>query len=536
MAHAASETRAVEQERRGPVGSRSRLHRVESELERPEVQRLVALASGVFAAAVVFLLTIHGPGLTQDGSTYEAAALSLRSFDGAVASDGTPMVVYPPGYSVVLMVLSLVGLSIRTAARVVGAASLGVLVGVMVAFLLPRVRHRVASLLVAGMGAGTAGSLLMFATWQLSDVLFATMTLVVVVILGLRHVNVPPWLNVLAMVLAAFAPLVRYIGVAVPVVAALSLIDSGRGRWWARFLRAGGVGALLITPTALWLFRNYQISGTISGTIASGGGHAPVDVLKAIGGTVIHWVVPSKVALTPPLPAVVGLALHVLVIGFLVASYRRNWVHKELRPLLLFIVVYLALLWQAELSKPIESVSARYLLPVFVVVLVLAVLAVDRAVSKLAPRGGVRRTTALFGLVLLGFVPTALDTGRMAISALRDGPGFFVPASTWTQSPVIKDLQRRSPGAPVYSNENAQVYLFANRYAYQMPEFAYLPQDPQARRWALQLARDGALLVWLHASPPQWPAVEVDGQEVSLVPVATYPDGTILRFVAEPAN
>lgn len=497
------------------------------------MQRRVAVVSGLFAAGVVLLLTIHGPGLTQDAATYEAAAKSLRELDGVVASDGSAMVVYPPGYPVILMVLSLAGMSIRTAARLVGAAALGVLVTTMLLFVLPRVRHRVPAVALVAAGTGLSGSLLMFATYQLSDVLFVAMVLVALTLLARRYTGISPWANTVAMTLAAIVPLVRYIGVALPVVAAFTVLDAGRGGLPKRLLKSAAVFGLLMTPTLLWVVRNYAVSGTSTGARGTDGFPA-LSVLEAFGGTVLHWLVPSAAPLPPPLPAIAGAALPVVTALVAAATYLSVRVRRDLRPLLLFILVYLGLLWHSELSYAIESVSARYMLPVFVPVLTLGILAVDRLASGLGDRAPRWTKAALIAGVLLAFVPVGLETGRFAISAVRDGTGYFVPESKWAQSPVIKDLRTRSPGAKVYSNENAQVYLFAGRYTSEPPSFLYMPATPEAQRWALASAEQGALLAWLHAPPPQFPTVTVDGRRVSLETVASYPDGTIQRFVARP--
>lgn len=505
--------------------------RLESRLARPDVQRWVAAACGAIAALVVLLLTVHGPGLTQDSATYEAAAYSLRDLKGAIASDGTPMVIYPPGYPAVLMVISLLGIGVRDAARVIGAASLGVIVTVTLVFVLPIVRGRLMTIVLVGAGTAAAGSLLMFATWQLSDVLLATIAFVVVVLLGQRRARLEPWVIVVAMTLAAAAPLVRYIGVALPVVVALVILDAGRGSPWTRLLRAGSAFALMAVPIGLWLARNYGISGTLTG--ARGASGFPADaVLQAIGGSILHWVVPAREALPPPLPALVGIVFILAIGALFVLTFRKAWVRPHLRPTLLFILVYLGVLFVSELLFAVDSVSDRFMLPVFVPVVLLTVLGVDKLAEYLGGRASPRLKPILFVLVLLTLVPMGLVGRSFALGAIRDGTGYFVPESRWTQSPLIQDLQTRWPGLPVYTNENAQVYLFAHRYAIEMSSLIYAPDSGDAQQWALRSAKEGALLVWLHAEPPQFPDVVVDGQLVRLEPVASYPDGEILRFVA----
>ncbi len=506
------------------------LFRIESRLAQPEVQRWVATACGAIAALAVLLITVRGPGLTQDSATFEAGAYSLRDLKGAIASDGSPMVLAAPGYSALLAVITLLGIGIRDAARVIGAASLGVLVAATLVFLLPIVRGRLMTVILVGFGTATAGSLLMFASWQLSDVLLAAIAFVVVALVGQRHGGPAPWVMVVAMSLAAAAPLVRYIGVALPVVVAFAILEAGRGSWLARLLRAGGAFALMMVPTALWLARNYDISGTLMGV--RGTSSVPAEaVLQAIGGSVLHWIVPAREPLPPPLPALVGIGFLLAIAVLFALSFRKGWMRPQMRPMLLFVLLYLGLLSVSALSFAIESVSARLILPLFVPAVLLTVLGIDRLAENLGRRFSPRLKPIVLVLVLLTLVQTGLDSAHFGIGAMREGTGYFVPESRWTQSPLIQDLQTRWPGLPVYTNENAQVYLFAHRYASEMPALIDTPNSPDARQWALRTANEGALLVWLHTEPSEFPDVVVDGQLVRLEPVASYPDGSILTFV-----
>lgn len=243
----------------------ARLSELESRLAQPGVQRWVALVCGAIAALAVLVLTVHGPGLTPEAATYESAAYSLRDLKGAIASDGTPMVVFPPGYPLLLMVISLAGFAVRDAARLVGAGCMGLIVTGTLLFVLPRVQNRTMSIVLVGIGFATAGSLLPFAAWQLTDVLFATIAFVAVLLLGERPRRLGPWVFVAAMVLGAAAPLVRYIGVVLPIVVALAIVALVPGRPWARVVRGQGALLLMMIPAAAWMVRNYQLSGTLTG-------------------------------------------------------------------------------------------------------------------------------------------------------------------------------------------------------------------------------------------------------------------------------
>lgn len=142
--------------------------------------------------------------------------------------------------------------------------------------------------------------------------------------------------------------------------------------------------------------------------------------------------------------------------ALLVLSLRRASVPPQLRLMLGFMLAYLAALWLSELLFHVDSVSARFMLPLFVPTVLLSVLAMDRLAGTLERRGTLLKPVLLL-LILVALFPIGFDAVCFAGGAVLAGTGYYAPVSRYSESPLIRDLQTRWPDSPIYSNANAEV-------------------------------------------------------------------------------
>src|SRR2546423_9662912 len=102
-------------------------------VERVRAQGVVGWAAVAGAAAGAVALTLratahYGPGAEPDTVTYLVAAHHLRAGDGFADIDGSPLTLFPPVFPAAVAVLEWFGLAPLSAARILNAVMLGVLV------------------------------------------------------------------------------------------------------------------------------------------------------------------------------------------------------------------------------------------------------------------------------------------------------------------------------------------------------------------------------------------------------------------------
>jgi hypothetical protein len=257
--------------------------------------------------------------------------------------------------------------------------------------------------------------------------------------------------------LAALAFLTRYIGIVLAPAGALTLLVLPRSRTLRRrLLPALAFGAAAIVVPALWLARNRAVSGTIFDNRPGSGADTASAFTTAFGNTlrgVGQWIFWWAGGLQPALGAAAVAAVGGALVWFVVLRARhqehqdasatredreleRAW---RLAPMVLFIVVYVATLLGSRSVVGFGLSFARFLAPLFVPVLVVAVAAVEGVADLSAPP--VRRlvlTSTGVGLLAWTLVLT-LTSSRFSYEHLRGGA---VYASKTFQQADLAGIER----------------------------------------------------------------------------------------------
>jgi hypothetical protein len=99
---------------------------------------------------------------------------------------------------------------------------------------------------------------------------------------------------------------VRYVGpfYAAPLALVAAIVQLRRSGWWLSFMRAGSALAVSMVLPWLWLMRNKEISGYLTGYREPGGGTL-LDPLKTFTGTLGSWLIAR-----PPLAGNGGIYLN----------------------------------------------------------------------------------------------------------------------------------------------------------------------------------------------------------------------------------
>ncbi len=386
----------------------------------PGGRLLFLVGVSVLAAALVLAREVtHGPALHWDALNYLAVARNLLAGEGFLNYDGSPYILWPPLWP---LLLAAAGFGVLDPLRVVGplnAVILGLTVFVAGRYLHRRLESR---FLAVWAPAVLALSLPLtdLAWWALSEPLFVLLT-------TLALVSTDDFLRggggggggrrsspVLAAVAASLALQTRYPGIAVVGAVAVALLFRRGDPLRARARRSLAVVFVGVAPAALWLFRNARLSGEITGH-EDGGSVFAADSLRGILGGFARWA-----RFEWDLPEMLPLALLAAVVAVLAArsetreraedgaggdraggQRRRGW-----QPVVLFGGFGLAYAVGLAAVGPLfhGAFESRYLDVVFLPLAMAAVFMLDRLLGSERER---RRFGDFSGRRLFGVSPDA---------------------------------------------------------------------------------------------------------------------------------
>jgi hypothetical protein len=406
---------------------------------RLRVERHWIAVAGAAAVAVALTLLVtarYGPGTEPDSVTYLAAAHNLRTGHGFADIDGSPLTLFPPVFPAAVAALEWSGLAPLTAARLLNAVMFGGLV-VLAAVWTRRISGSAALGGVVAAIVAVSTPMVAMASTALSEPvgIVAVVACLMLLTEAMRTGGVR-WAGPAGLA-AALACLTRYASVVLfPVGAVVLLVRPGpwkaRIRCLTTFLVAG------VVPAAAWLTRNVVAAGNATG---DGRGTSAITwsasvklTLAAVGA----WVLPGS---APDWArAAVGGAVTIGVAG---AAF---FAARAALPLVAFLLLGVASVAWFEATMAIDP-PPRFLLPVFVPLVVGAVLAVAAAARRWSWRPGA--SAALVLLVVGASLPRlGLFVRRADQKGLLD---YSTPA--WTSSPLLAYLKDHPVRGKVASDD-----------------------------------------------------------------------------------
>jgi len=397
--------------------------------------------------AVIAILAATAKGLyvSPDAVFYVGTARNWLDGRGLTPPPGLPPLEhFPPLFTLALAALGRVGLDPLDGARLVNVVAFAgtvLLVGLVV-------RSRTGSVAAASAAsvlAAAAVDLLTYSASALSEPLFILLAIAGLVVLAVYLDRPSPALLAGAAALIAAAFLTRYVGVALVVAGVAALL------WRRRWAAAGAFGAATLAPVAAWLT---WAEGPTDRSFAF---HMfGADYLGQAVRPLARWVIPWP---GPP----VGFVLALLLVAGGIVMARRVPGSTLSRLLVAFAVVYLAvLLANRAFTDATGRLDARFLAPLHVVVILVAVPALQRV--------------RMAGVLVLAQVVGALawTAGGLTDDGIsRRGYN----AAALRRSAVMADV-----GQPVYSNAFDAIFFLTGRSALPIPaEKDYLTGRPNPR-------------------------------------------------------
>ena len=554
---------------------------------RPDTFTLLLAALSALGVALVMAREItYGVALHWDSIQYIAGARNLLAGEGYSGISGSPVTWWPPLYSLLLATASLGTWDPLDVAGPVNAAVFGLTIFVVGRYLRQRLGSRFL-VVWACLAVTLSVPLADLASWAMSDPLFILLTTLALVRIDQFLTDGKRSSLVWAAVFSALAWLTRNMGVVLPVLVGLLLLFQPGTPLIRRARRIAVFSLIAALPTALSVVKSHLLAGDII--------YAAVDrywvdydlsiiLRQVLDALYEHWLyLDQDMALWPSFEFLPAASALLLVVALLSASV--GWIfarisHERHITLLTgahyvfggFAVVYFVLLITAVmLEYTWDGVQARYLAPLYIPLLVAAVVALDRllvpvhdrrregvegggegnqpvAASGVRGRFEIQRPLAavlkvVLSLWALGQVVPNVDK---IIRANTGDLDLFFSGPHWASSETLRWLRENPIGPVVYSTEPAVVYLHNGRPGsyWDLPgSCSDVPHDDlyyclsgtrqeQLRRWLADVP-DGTHVVWFYnwynSRQFDYSAADMRGSS-DFKPVAEMADGVIFKI------
>jgi hypothetical protein len=431
--------------------------------------RVATWCAAGLAVVETLLAMAHGPGLTYDSTTYLSTGLNFAHGHGLTPFFGGRLTVFPPGLPLVVALGERLGLETAWTMRLFNAALFAITV--VLASLLLR-RHVRSQVLIIGTTFFIALSVPMISVVQMAvtEVPFIPICLAFILVfeLAAESERVPWSLLASAAVLTCVAFGFRYAGMAlIPIGALATLLGLRHLSWRARAVSAAFYGSAASVLPALLVLRNRQADGTWLGPRPPSSDSLRATITR-VAVTAREWIVPDPAPVA--LQRSVGVAVVVIALVLAVRWFRdrrrgsqppRDQPGGSVLILVVFTIGYASYIVIAQVTTAISPLDNRLLSPLYVPMVVLAVIALERCSNVLRPRVGTRALRVTGAVVLVLFTWQVITSARELRSATEDGAEYA--SSMWRDSTLVAAVGRLPAAAVVYSNQPPAIWAGLQR-------------------------------------------------------------------------
>ena len=426
---------------------------------------LIVVLAGLGTAHILVRTATYGVAVTLDSTFLLSTALNFLAGAGWRDLLGAPLVEWPPLFPLLLAAFGWVGIEPLAVGRWINATAFGLTILAAGLYLHSHLRSRWLVLTATAIPVVSL-PLSHWASHLMTDALFALLTLLALMQLAafLRRDGRTPLLW--ASVFTTLAAITRYAGVVLIGVGVLVLLVRRAPPLTTRLKHAIVFGAVSSIPLAGVLTRNWAVSRTLTGPNRSGSGESLSDWLSQVADGFRAWVVPPNApdGLGYLLSMAAGLV--VLAAGAVVVWSARSVGRGGKSPAFglgpalpfgVFAVAYLVFMVTiVPLVTPCPF-PVRYLVPVYVPLLVTAVFLLDRFLSIKAAGWMAAVRYGLASLVVLGALAhvdfSARENLRRTAQAHVAGYRYgSYNTARWQHSATLKYIRDNHIEGTIYSN------------------------------------------------------------------------------------
>ena len=504
------------------------------------------LLAGLGTAHILVRTATYGAAVTLDSVSFLSTATNFLAGAGWRNHTGWMAVGWPPLFPLLLAASGWVGIDPLEAGRWINAAAFGLTILAAGGWLRSNLRSRRLALAATGTIVASV-PLTHFAAYLLTDALFALFALLALIQLESFLNRKTTYLTLLqAATCTALTALTRYPGVALIGTGVLMLLPRARLKHTVVF------GAVSSMPLLAVLASNWEVSKTLTGSRSDPSGQSLSEGLRQTVAVFDKWLVPPNAPdglayLLWLVVGLVGLAGAAAVLRAGRAPTRDAPASFRLGPVLPFggfALVYILFIVVVVPFASAQGIDSRYLLPVYVPLLLTAAFLLDRFLSIKAVGRMVAARYILTPLVLLGVLAhVGFSVQRNLILTAK---AWIAGYEHWTfnavdcqHSETLEYIRNNRIDGTIYTN-NSELAWFADRTAYpgkylNLPDMSgvWWPED------GTDEYEDGTdeYVVWLHNGDDDM----YDDIDIRCLPgletVAELSDGAVFRrTAAEPLN
>ena len=467
---------------------------------RDRTTLLIVVLAGLGTAHVLVRTATYGAAVGTGSVILLSTATNFLAGEGWRHFTGNPMTAWPPLFPLLMAVGGWVGIEPVAAGRLINATAFGLTILAAGCYLRSNLRSR--WLALAATAALTASlPLNRWAAHLETNPLFTLLTVLALIQLASflsRRTAAPLWW---AAIFTALTAITRYEGVALIGTSVLILLLTARLKQTLIF------GAISSVPLLAVLARNWVATGNltrVTGDRTESSGQSLAAGLRQTVEVFRESIVPPN---TPDGVAyLLGMAVAAVVLASAVVIFRAgrrsdpeaappSFGLGPVLPFGAFAVLYLVFLIVVMPLTTNPEVDSRYLLPIYVPLLLVAGLLLDRFLSIKATgwMGAVR-----YGLAALVVLATLAHVGFSARKNLRITAKAYIAGyekdwmyntAYWQQSATLNYLRDNHIDSSIYSN-NRELSWVAKRAA----DPGKHRSIPGKMRWPNMEA--GAHIVW----------------------------------------
>ena len=431
-------------------------------------QNLLAVGLAVVSALLSVVANRSGVGWSWDTSDYVAVGKNLVNGNGLLDASGIPMTVRPPGLSILIGVGDLLGLSVDMTAQLLNATCAAIVV-VATNQLLRVAQTKTSTRTIATAFVAFSPALL----WQYSMIWSEPPFIALVVlamIISLKPSDTRKFTLLVVLFIALF--FVRYVGpvFALAIAVASAFFDRRQLGLFKSALTNSLALAISGLPVWLWLQRNKNIDGTLTGARAPGGGSL-LDPLKTFTATTGSWLTGSPVEggiyLSwndyPQSTKILGV-LFVLTIVVLFAVYiarqfsqRSDSAQSSVLVLSASIsVIYIAFSAYRFVHFELGPLDNRMMIPIFVPLVMMVAITIERV--SFNAKWLQQSLTTLFAVFVTFQAVSSID------DALRFGKdGRYWAAQAFQDQPIHQFVKSLPESSSLMSNQAQQLFAVWQR-------------------------------------------------------------------------
>ncbi|MAT42114.1 MAG: hypothetical protein CL609_07210 [Anaerolineaceae bacterium] len=306
-------------------------------------------------------------GISPDSIQYIGTARNLLSGTGFTTYNNSPLVLFPPLYSIFL---ALFGLLFQTdpllLANVFNAVLFSIIILLSGFITYQLTQNSLILSILASLTIVFSTPLYMVTTMAWSETLFIFFIILFFSLLYLFSYKHQTIIFISFSVISAFAILTRYIGVVLIPVGIITIFLLSTIKRKDKFVFSFIFILISSLPLGIWFIRNFLLTGTFTGS-RQFSSFSLFENFQSMIITLSKWFLPSEIPVSRFL-----IALVFLMVGFIIGYFMREFSNIKFFftplefALLSFILVNIIFLLLSSISSFWQLIDNRYLSPIFI--------------------------------------------------------------------------------------------------------------------------------------------------------------------------